>query len=64
MAIIDEDDAAPRPRGHVVGEDLSTLSVDELTDRIEQLEDEIGRLRQAIDAKQATRSAADQLFKS
>lgn len=64
MAIFDEDDKTLKPSGHTVGEDLSALSVDELAGRIEQLEAEITRLRQAMTAKEATRSAADQLFKS
>ena len=63
MMMEDEDGAKTRPVGHAVGEDLSTLSVDELHNRIELLEGEIVRLREAIGKKQATRSAADQLFK-
>ena len=60
----DEDGAKTRPVSHVVGEDLSTLSVDELHNRIELLEGEIVRLtRSDRKEKQATRSAADQLFK-
>lgn len=64
MAIIDDDTPTPKPSSHVVGEDLSALSVDELEERIDVLEGEIVRLREAMRAKEATRSAADQLFKS
>jgi len=64
MAMFEEDGARPRPRAHVVGEDLAALSVDELEARIAVLEGEIARLREAIVKRQATRSAADQLFKS
>lgn len=58
------DDDRPAPKiGHVIGQDLSTLSVDELRDRIEVLRGEIGRLEQAIATKTETRSAADSFFR-
>ncbi len=63
MAEIFEDLPKPKPRTHVVGEDLSTFSVDELDLRIGQLQDEIGRLEQARAAKLASRQAADGFFK-
>jgi uncharacterized small protein (DUF1192 family) len=63
MAEIFEDLPKPKPRTHVVGEDLSTFSVDELDLRIGQLKDEIGRLEQARAAKLASRQAADGFFK-
>ncbi len=61
------DDLEPRPeRGAalkaLVREDLDLLSVDELSERIETLEAEIGRVRQAIQSKQSKKSAADALF--
>ena len=43
MSMFDEE--APRKkRVHEIGQDLSLLSVDELSERIEQLKEEIGRL--------------------
>lgn len=45
-------------------EDLSTISVDELEERIERLKAEIERTSQEIGAKQASRAAADAFFKS
>ena len=43
-------------------EDLDLLSVEELQERIARLEGEIGRVRQAMQRKQAGKSAADALF--
>ncbi len=60
MAELFEDLPKPRPRTHVVGEELST---DELDERIDQLRAEIGRLEQARAAKEASRHAADGFFK-
>ena len=48
---------------HVIGEDLSALSIEELRARIAGLEAEIIRLKEAINAKSASRLAADQFFK-
>jgi uncharacterized small protein (DUF1192 family) len=62
MAHYDED----RPRKPVawaVGEDLSSLSIDELVERIEILKAEIDRIGEAIVAKQASLGAADSFFK-
>jgi uncharacterized small protein (DUF1192 family) len=44
-------------------EDLDLFGVDELKERIELLEAEVGRVRAQIDRKQAGRAAADALFK-
>jgi uncharacterized small protein (DUF1192 family) len=54
----------PAPAGHVPGEPLDTLSVDELTARIESLRAEITRLEAARDAKTVSRTAADSFFKT
>ena len=43
-------------------EDLDLYSVEELDERIEALEAEIGRARRSIESKQAKKSAADALF--
>ncbi len=45
-------------------EDLSTISADELEERIERLKAEIERTGEEIKAKQASRAAADAFFKS
>ena len=60
-----EDDDKPRKKvSHEIGQDLSLLSVQELAERIELLSAEIGRLQTALTNKRASRSAADQFFKS
>jgi len=51
-------------KDYVIGADLSELSVDELTDLITLLKDEIGRLEKDIAEKQVQRSAADSVFKT
>ena len=59
-----EDDAPPKKKlAHELGQDLTLLSVEELTDRIALLREEIARLEADIDRKKASRSAADQFFK-
>jgi uncharacterized small protein (DUF1192 family) len=47
----------------ILGEDLSAMSAGELEKRIAALEAEIGRAREAIKARQATKSAAHDFFK-
>ena len=54
----------PAPAGHVLGEPLDALSVEELSARIEILSAEILRLSAALDAKTASRAAADAFFKT
>ncbi|TCK23235.1 uncharacterized small protein (DUF1192 family) [Ancylobacter aquaticus] len=67
MAIDDDlfSSAAPalKPAGHTVGSDISTLSESEIEEHIAQLSAEIERLRRALEAKRASRSAADNVFK-
>ncbi|CAL8976051.1 hypothetical protein RHODGE_RHODGE_04838 [Rhodoplanes serenus] len=63
MAIGDEDDRPKRKLGHEIGQDIALLSVAELGERIDLLRAEIVRLEAARDAKQASRSAADQFFR-
>jgi uncharacterized small protein (DUF1192 family) len=58
-----EEEPRTRPRPHEIGQDLSTLSVAELNDRIALLKAEIARLEAELRSKGATRSAADALFK-
>ncbi len=62
---MDLDDLAPRkkPPQIQLGEDISTLSAHELEERIRLLEEEIARCKNAIAARHATKSAADNFFK-
>lgn len=52
------------PISEVEKEDLSTISVEQLEERVSRLESEIERTKQEIKAKQASRSAAEAFFKS
>ena len=63
MAAIDDDDRPKKKIVHEIGQDLTLLSVRELTDRIALLDAEIARLDQDRARKQASRSVADQFFK-
>ena len=47
----------------MLGEDISAMSAHELANRISALEGEIARCRDAIVARNATKSAADAFFK-
>ena len=63
MAI--EDDDKPRKKvTHEIGQDLSLLSVEELTERIALMTSEIERLQVAMTKKRASKDAADRFFKS
>jgi len=63
MAI--EDDDRPRKKvSHEIGQDLSLLSVEELSERIALLASEIERLQVALTKKRASRDAANNIFKS
>ncbi len=60
-----EDDDRPRKKiSHEIGQDLSLLSVEELTERIALLKSEIDRLQEAATRKRASRDAANNFFKS
>jgi len=63
MPAMDDDDRPKKKIAHEIGQDLALLSVDEITERIALLREEIGRLEEALSKKQASRSAADQFFK-
>ncbi len=63
MPAIDDDDRPKKKIVHEIGQELTLLSVQELTDRIALLNAEIARLDQDRIKKQASRSAADQFFK-
>ncbi len=60
----DDDEAPKKKTAHEIGQDLSLLSVDELTARVGLLSDEIVRLQAAIDEKKASRDAAASVFRS
>jgi uncharacterized small protein (DUF1192 family) len=63
MAI--EDDDRPRKKvTHEIGQDLSLLSVEELTERVALLSSEIERLQTAAAGKRASKEAANSVFKS
>jgi uncharacterized small protein (DUF1192 family) len=61
---IEDDDRPKKKVSHEIGQDLSLLSVEELTERIALLTSEIERLREVLARKRATREAADSFFKS
>jgi len=50
-------------RGHEIGQDLSLLSIDELDERVETLEREIARLKEAKARKESSLAAASAFFK-
>ncbi len=60
----DDDDKPKKKVTHDIGQDLSLLSVFELTERIDLLKAEIARLEAASRTKSAARGAADSFFKS
>jgi uncharacterized small protein (DUF1192 family) len=60
---MDEDLPPKKKTVHEIGQDLSLLSIGELTERIAQLKEEIARLEAAKASKSATRTAADAFFK-
>jgi uncharacterized small protein (DUF1192 family) len=63
MAI--EDDDKPRKKvTHEIGQDLSLLSVEELTERIALMTSEIDRLQVAMTRKRASKDAANSFFKT
>jgi uncharacterized small protein (DUF1192 family) len=60
-----EDDDRPRKKiSHEIGQDLSLLSLEELTERIALLNAEIERLQQAATKKRSSMDAANNFFKS
>ncbi len=63
MGILDDDDRPKKKIEHEIGQELTLLSVEELSERVQLLHDEIIRLEADMASKQASRSAADQIFK-
>jgi len=63
MSIFTDDDR-PKPKSvHEIGQDLSTLSLAEIDERIAALRAEIARLDETRARKDASRSAADAFFR-
>jgi uncharacterized small protein (DUF1192 family) len=59
-----EEDPVKKPsKVHEIGSDLSLLSVHELRERVEALKAEIERIEASMQAKQATKNAADTFFR-
>jgi uncharacterized small protein (DUF1192 family) len=63
MAAFDDDDRPKKKIAHEIGQDLGLLSVEELTLRVQLMQDEIKRLETDMAQKRAKRAAADQFFK-
>jgi uncharacterized small protein (DUF1192 family) len=63
MGIFDDDNQPKKKIVHEIGQDLTLLSVEELSARVRLLHDEINRLEADMAGKRASRSAADQFFK-
>ncbi|MDP4593918.1 MAG: DUF1192 domain-containing protein [Beijerinckiaceae bacterium] len=66
MAVFDDDPfTGPKKKtGHEIGEPLDVISVEELEERIALLRSEIERLEEAVSAKQKSKRAAENFFKS
>ena len=62
MAIFD-DEPSKKPRLHEIGQDLSLLSLGELSERVDMLRREIARLEAEMETKGTTKSAAEALFR-
>jgi uncharacterized small protein (DUF1192 family) len=62
MAIFDDEPRKPAS-AHVVGQDISLMSADELGQRIALLKAEIERLEEERAKRGATKSAAEALFR-
>jgi uncharacterized small protein (DUF1192 family) len=63
MALFEEEPRKKPARIHEIGQDLSLLSVAELSERVEQLRAEIARLEADMAAKGETKAAAEALFR-
>ncbi|MGP4804497.1 DUF1192 domain-containing protein [Agrobacterium cavarae] len=64
MSIFDDDLPQKQSTTHIIGADLTLLSVDELTARINILSAEIERLEGEKEKKSAGRKAAENLFRT
>lgn len=62
---MDPEELEPRgKKNYEIGEDLTTISVDELKEIIAVLEQEIARIEGEINVKESSKKAADSVFKS
>ncbi|MDH3581789.1 MAG: DUF1192 domain-containing protein [Hyphomicrobiales bacterium] len=62
---MDPEELEPRGKKNFeIGEDLTTISVDELKEIIAVLEQEIARIEKEINVKESSKKAADSVFKS
>ena len=62
MALFD-DEPRKKQKPHEIGQDLALLSAGELAERIALLRSEIERLEAELQAKGATKNAAEALFR-
>lgn len=60
--MFDDDVRSTMPAVHQIGADLSTLSIEELRERIALLQGEIERLESELASKDSSRNAAESLF--
>ncbi|WP_374330547.1 DUF1192 domain-containing protein [Aestuariivirga sp.] len=58
------EDLPKKPALVTLGENLDLLSVAELEQRVGELEQEIARVKAAIQSKRASKNAADAFFRS
>jgi uncharacterized small protein (DUF1192 family) len=63
MPAFDDEDRPKKKVTHEIGQDLTLMSVGELSERIALLREEIARLEADIAKKETSRSAADMFFK-
>jgi uncharacterized small protein (DUF1192 family) len=63
MPLFDEEPAKKKPVPHTLGEDLASLSIAELEERIGLLKAEVGRLEDSIRGKKLSAEAASSFFK-
>jgi uncharacterized small protein (DUF1192 family) len=63
MPLIEDEPPKKKKAGHELGEDLSTLSLNELAERIELLKTEIERIETAVRSKRASADVAASFFK-
>ena len=64
MPAIEDDDRPKKKIVHEIGQELTLLSVGELTERVALLKEEIARLEANMATKQASKSAADHFSRS
>ena len=57
------DEPVMKSSRHEIGQDLSLLSIDEIDERIDMLEHEIVRLKEARAGKESSRAAASAFFR-